>query len=268
MHIIGADDRRAIVVMLEKMLERIDPSGDHRFYTDASSVIQDLDKPVEVAFLDVEMPDIDGITLAKKITERYPMCNIIFLTGFKEYMPSAFDMHASGYILKPFSQQQIADALQHRRYRTPDVSERPVQVQCFGHFEVFVNGEAVKFSRKKSKELLAYLIDRKGALCTMDMLIGALDPELPASDSEKSKFRVYVADLSSTFSKLGIEGIIVKHAGMFGVEMKLLDCDYYRFLDGDPYAISHYVGEYMTQYSFAEETRGFLQMKYFQHGSE
>lgn len=157
--------------MLEKMLARIDPEGEHRFYTDPFKVLENLDKPIEAAFLDVEMPGMNGIELAKKIIERYPLCNIIFLTGYSEYMPSAFEIHASGYVLKPFSQKKIEDALQHRRYRTPNLSDRPVRVQCFGSFEVFVNGEAVKFKHSKSKELLAYLIDRKGALCSMDMLM-------------------------------------------------------------------------------------------------
>ncbi len=263
MYIIGADDRKSIVVMLEKMLANIDPEGEHRFYTDPFEVIKDLDKPVEVAFLDVEMPGMDGIALAKKIIERYPLCNIIFLTGYSEYMPSAFEMHASGYVLKPFSQKKLEDALLHRRYRVPDVNDRPVTVQCFGSFEVFVNGQSIKFGRQRSKELLAYLIDRKGSMCTMDMLIGNIYPDQPADDALKSKIRVYISDLISTLNKLGIEDLIVKNGGTFGVNTKLLNCDYYRYLDNDPFAISRYTGEYMTQYSFAEETRAFLEMKYY-----
>lgn len=263
MYLIGADDRKSIVVMLEKMLENIDPGGEHRFYTDPFEVIKDLDKPVEVAFIDVEMPGMDGIALAKKITERYPLCNIIFLTGYSEYMPSAFEMHASGYVLKPFSEKKLNDALLHRRYRVPDVSDRPVRVQCFGSFEVFVNGESIKFSRQRSKELLAYLIDRKGAMCSMDMLIGNIYPDKPADDALKSKIRVYISDLINTLNKLGIEELIVKNSGTFGVNTKLLNCDYYRYLDNDPLAISRYTGEYMTQYDFAEETRAFLEMKYY-----
>ena len=265
MYIIGADDRKAIVVMLEKMLANIDPNGEHRFYTDPFEVIKDLDKPVEVAFIDVEMPGMDGITLAKKITERYPLCNIIFLTGYSEYMPSAFEIHASGYILKPFSQKKLEEALLHRRYRVPDVSDRPIRVQCFGCFDVFVDGESVKFSRQRSKELLAYLIDRRGAMCTMDMLIGNLYPDQPAGDALKAKIRVYISDLISTFSKLDIENLIVKNSGTFGVNTKLLNFDYYRYLDNDPFAISHYTGEYMTQYTFAEDTRAFLEIKYYKY---
>lgn len=267
MYIIGVDDRRPIVTMLKRILEKIDPEGEHRFYTDPFRVLEELDKPIEVAFLDVEMPGMDGIELAKRIVKRYPLCNIIFLTGYTEYMPSAFELYASDYVLKPFSQKKIEESLQHLRHKTQDLSRRPVRVQCFGCFEVFVNGEPVKFKRQKSKELLAYIVDRRGALCSMDMLIGNLDPDHPADDTAKSKMRVYLGDLCDTFAKLGVKDLVVKSGGTFGIHTDLLDCDYYRYLDGDPYAISHYMGEYMSQYSFAEETRAFLEMKFYQEHS-
>ncbi len=262
MNIIGVDDKKSILVTLEKMLENIDPGGDHRFYTNPLQAVGELDKPIDVAFLDVEMPAMNGIELARRITVRYPLCNIIFLTGYSEYMPTAFDIHASGYILKPFSRKKLEDALEHRRYRTPDFMDKPVKVQCFGTFEVFVNGEAVKFSRQKSKELFAYLIDRQGAMCNMDMIIGNIEPESSADKSVKSKIRVYVGDLIMSFQKLGIHDMIVKTTGALGINRNLLDCDYYRWLNNDPFAVSRYMGEYMSQYDFAEETRAFLEMTY------
>ncbi len=263
MYIIGVDDRISVINTLEHILEKIDTGGEHRFYTDPLRAVEELDKPIEVAFLDVEMPGMDGIELAKRIVKRYPLCNIIFLTGFSEYMETAFDMHVSGYLLKPFSEKKVRDALQHLRHKPFSISHKPVRVQCFGSFEVFVNEEPVKFKRHKSKDTLAYLIDRKGALCNMDMLIGNIEPDKPLDDPSKSKIRVYIGDIIVSFLALGIEGIIVKSSGTFGVNPKLLDCDYYRYLDGDPYAISRYTGEYMTQYSFAEETRAFLERRYF-----
>ena len=263
MYIIGVDDKRSITIMLERILEKLDPGGVHRFYNDPLEVLDDLDEPLEVAFLDIEMPRLDGIELAKRITARYPLCNIIFLTGTGNYMQPAFDMHASGYILKPFTEKKIEDALSHLRYRTASAEVKPVRVQCFGCFEVFVNGEPVKFKRSKSKEMLAYLIDRRGALCNMDMMIGNIEPDSLPDETTKSKIRVYIGDLIFTFFKHGIDNIIIKSGGSFAVNTRLLECDYYRYLKGDPYAISLYAGEYMTQYSFAEETRGFLEMKYY-----
>ncbi|MBQ8966926.1 response regulator [Ruminococcus sp.] len=270
MNIIAVDDDRANVIMLQKILDKLDKSSDHRYYTDPLKVLEELDKPIETAFVDIGLPHMNGLELAERITARYPLCNVIFLTAHSEYALRAFEMHASGYIMKPFDYGKIEDALTHLRFRTPYFGSRPLQVQCFGSFEVFVNGEPVKFGRQKSKELLAYLIDRRGALCSMDMMIGNVEPDRPDDEASRSRIRVYIGDLKVTFLRLGIDDLIVRSSGTFAVDPALLDCDYYRYLSGDPYAISRYSGEYMTQYSFAEETRAFLEMKYYGgfHGDE
>ena len=262
MNMIGVDDKKAIIVTLEKILQELDPDGTHRFYTDPKKAADELDMPVDVAFLDVEMPGMSGVSLAEKLMKRYPKCNIIFLTGYSEYMARAFGMNASGYILKPFSKKKVRDALDHRRYRTSDLEDKPVKIRCFGNFEVFVKENVVPFKRQKSKELFAYLIDRKGAMCDADMIIGNIESNAVADETEKSKIRVYSSDIVSTFANLGIHDILTKSKGLYGVNTKLLDCDYYRFLENDSLAIAQYTGEYMTQYEFARETRTFLKEKY------
>lgn len=177
-------------------------------------------------------------------------------------MSAAFAIHASGYIIKPFTKEKIQDVILHRRYRFPDLSGRPVKVQCFGDFEVFVNGRPVVFNRQKTKKLLAYLIDRRGALCDTNTLIGNIEPECMADNKAKSKIRVYIGDPIVTFVKLRIDNLILKSSGTFGVDTSLLDCDHYRYLESDPQAISKYSGEYMTGYDFADETRELLRIKH------
>lgn len=262
MYMVGCDNDESTMMKLEKILRNIDPNGEHRFYTDAHSLINDLDKPVEMAFIDAEMSEMDGITLAQRIMARYPLCNIVFLADGTEYMQAAFGIHASGYIMKPLTKAKIQDEILHRRYITPDYSDRPVKVQCFGSFKVFVNGKPVVFKRQKTIMTLAYLIDRRGALCDTDTLIGNIEPESAADDTEKSKMRVYISDLAATFAELGIDDLILKFSGTYGVDTSLLNCDYYRYLESDPEAISKYSGEYMTGYDFAEETRELLRRKH------
>ena len=262
MNMIGVDDQKTIITTLEKMLKKIDPDGQHRFYYDPIAAKDDLDIPIDVAFLDVEMPNMDGVELAKRIIDRYPQCSIIFLTGHTEYMGSAFDVHASGYLLKPFSLDMVKESLDHRRYRSNEVKERPVKVHCFGTFDVFVGQERVHFSRNKAKELFALLIDRKGQMCYTDTIIRSIEPSSGINESSRAKIRVYIKSLINAFSELGINDIIIKNPGTIGVNMSLIDCDYYRLLGDDPFAASKYLGEYMTQYEFAAETRAWLLNKY------
>ena len=222
MNIIGVDDQQTIVSILEKMLKSIDPDGYHRFYIDPIAAADDLDLPVDVAFLDVEMPHMDGVELVKRIIDRYPQCSIIFLTGHTEYMCSAFDIHASGYLLKPFSPNMLKESLEHRRYRSFGNKERPVRVQCFGAFEVFVDQKPVRFLRNRAKELLAFLIDRKGKMCDTDMIISSIEPSSEINELSRNKLRVYVRSLINTFSDLGIDDIIIKSPRTIRVNMSLI----------------------------------------------
>ena len=262
MNIIAVDDQWAIIVTMKTMLKKIDPDGQHRFYTDSTEVLKELDQPVDVAFLDVEMPKMNGVTLAKRIIERYPECNIIFLTGYSEYMPSAFGLHASGYLLKPFSLDMLKEALKHLRYRRSEIREKPVRVRCFGSFEVFVDQKPVHFSRIKAKELFAFLIDQKGKMCDIETIISMTDPTSEINKSTKAQIRVYISDLIRTFEGLGIRGIVIKDSNAVGINVSLIDCDYYRLLENDPFVLSQYMGEYMIQYEFAETTSAILYNKY------
>lgn len=161
-------------------------------------------------------------------------------------MPKAFELFASGYIIKPVTEKAVVKALCHLRYRTPEYSYKPVRVQCFGNFEVYVNDEPVRFTRSKCKELFAYLIDRNGAVVTKDMVIGNLYPELAADNSHKSMARTALSELIKTFQQLGVDDLFFKYKDGMSVNISKVDCDYYRYLAGDPYAIHKFIGEYMT----------------------
>ncbi|MCR5283138.1 MAG: response regulator [Lachnospiraceae bacterium] len=263
MFTITVDDKQPIVNMMNRLLTRLDPEGSHQGFVDAMEALAMVKRqPVDVAFLDVDMPGMNGIELAKRIQSIRPLCNIIFITGYQEYMPEAFSLYASGYILKPVTEPAVKEALAHLRYRTPSVSTSRIQVRCFGSFEVFVDGRPVHFGRSKSKELFAYLIDRRGAVCTPEMVIGNLWPDEPFDEAVKGKNRVVTSDMVAAFTALGAESVIVRGVGGVAVDQRRVDCDYFRFLEGDAYAIHAYTGEYMTQYDFAEETRMHLLQKF------
>ena len=67
----------------------------------------------------------------------------------------------------------MRNVLENLRYPAEDVPAG-VKVQCFGNFEVFVGGRPLSFKRSKSKELLAYLVDRNGATCTNGEMLAVL----------------------------------------------------------------------------------------------
>ena len=204
---------------------------------------------IDLAFLDINMRFIDGITMAKKLQKLYPECNIIFCTGYTEYALDALGVYCSGYLLKPITQQAMHEALIHLRYPLP-LKKHQVELRCFGNFDVLCDGRPVAFKYKKTRELLAYLTDRRGAEATTQEIMAAIFEE-----NKPSYFSNIRLDLLDTFAALGIADVVSTSYGRMSIVREKVNCDYYDYLDGKN---RNFQGEYMSQYSFAEATCGIL----------
>lgn len=213
---------------------------------------------VTVAFLDIEMRGMTGLDLALRLKELDSKTNIIFVTGYSDYTGNALKLRASGYIMKPASAEQVREEIQNLRY--PPVRQR-LYVHCFGSFEVFIDGRPLGFPRAKCKELLAYLIDRKGAAANTGDIIAALWGDELISPSILSQVRTVFAELCKVLKNAGADDWIIKGRNSFSVDPDKIPCDYYDFCNGDVTALNTYAGEYMSKYSWAEMTNGWLSRK-------
>ena len=80
----------------------------------------------DVVFLDVQMPGLDGFAVLKKLLERTEvgrMPQIIFATAFDQYAVRAFDVNAVDYLLKPFDQARVMQALERARQRLQEAHQ-------------------------------------------------------------------------------------------------------------------------------------------------
>ncbi len=267
MNLIIVDDIVNVVKNVSRMLLEIDSSMDIFEFYDSKKVIESKEvlKDCNVAFLDINMPDISGIELARDLQKLNPKINIIFITGYREYMPDAFKIYASAYIEKPITKKMLIDALDHLRYPVySEIEEKRIRIQCFGNFEVFVNDSPLHFFRKKSKELFAYLVDRRGAICDSDMIIGNLWPDENVTSSLKSLQRMVVTDMFRSLNEYGLSNIVFRDKVGLSLNVNEVDCDYYKYLKGSKEPINQFRGEYMSQYSFAENTRAYLERNYYE----
>ena len=124
-----------------------------------------------------------------------------------------------------------------------------------------MGGRPLSFKRSKSKELLAYLVDRNGATCTNGEMLAVLWEDKPDTASLHSHLRNLIFDLSHTLEDAGVTGLLVRGRSTLAIDTSKVDCDYFNFLRGDRSAINSYRGEYMTQYSWAEVTRSALRQQ-------
>lgn len=261
MRMLVVDDKAMPRKVLYRAVAEADPTADVVACASATEVLGLPDvASFDVAFLDVDMPGMNGIDLARELKRRNPHINIIFATGYDEYMADAFSLHSSGYLMKPITTASVADELHNLRFPVADTAdEGKLVVRCFGNFEVFADGKAVAFGRTKTKELLAFLVDRQGAIVNLHEVEATLWEDSPHSGRTSSSYlRTLVADLRQSLSACGHDNALVKRRGALGVDMNQLSCDYYRYLAGDPLAINAWRGEYMSQYSWAETTKATL----------
>lgn len=220
-----------------------------------SSALEAVDiagrQQIGIAFLDIDMPEMDGLELAEKLKEKNPATNIIFVTAYAEYALEAFGMFASGYLLKPLQGKDVKRAVGNLRY--PMVSQKEgLRVQCFGNFEVFYGGEPVTFARAKAKEIFAYLVDLKGAAATTGELCGVLWEDSVDVERNKHYLRNLIADIRKALRNCHAEDVFLSGRNRYSVNPEKIECDYYRFLSRDAAAVNSYRGEYMKQYSWAE----------------
>ena len=214
------------------------------------------DNIVNVAFLDINMRGMGGLTLAEKIVSLCPDCKIVFCTGYEEYAIPAFKIHASGYLMKPISAQDVQGEIDN--IKGVRQKEKLLTVKCFGHFDVYAKDEALQFKRSKTKELFAFLVDRHGASMTAKQICAVLFPDDTDDEKNVAYIRQLMLDLKNTLKMVGAERVLCHETPYYRINTDLLKCDYISYLEtGKP----EFYGEYMTQYSWAEETCAMLQFK-------
>ena len=254
---IAVDDE---VLMLGALVKAVNASPDIATvekFSDCEMALEFVkNNAVDIAFLDINMRGMGGLALAEKIIAMRPDCKIVFCTGYEEYALSAFKLHASGYLMKPISAEDVQKEIDNIKGLRQ--KEKLLTVRCFGNFEVYSKGEKVAFKRLKSKELFAFLIDRNGAGMTAKQICAILFPDDMDDSKNAAYLRQLVLDLKNTLRTVGAESVLRHETPCYRVDTTLIQCDYISYLEtGKP----EFYGEYMMQYSWAEQTCAMLMFK-------
>jgi two-component SAPR family response regulator len=257
MRAIAVDDEE---LMLHALVRAISASPDIdevvKFSSCENALNYAKDNYFDIAFLDINMRGMGGIALAEKIIELCPNSKIVFCTGYEEYAISAFKLHASGYLMKPISAEDVQGEIDN--IKGLRIKEKLLDVKCFGNFEVYVKNERLVFKRSKTKELFAFLVDRRGAGMTAKQICAVLFPDDTDDTKNMAYLRQLVMDLKNTLKTVGAEAVFCHETPCYRVDVSLIKCDYFNHLEcGKP----EFFGEYMAQFSWAEETCATLRIK-------
>ena len=248
MRVLAVEDEVRLLRQLTNQIREALPESEIAAFDNADEALDALQQEtIDIAFLDIMIGNMTGVDLAKQIKAVYPHCDIVFCTGYSEYAPQAFELGASDYLMKPVTEEKIEHALSQLRHTSMNIgAKQGLYIQCFGDFEVFYDGEPVAAFTKRSKELLAYLINKEGILCPNSEICNVI-----FRGNSDSYLRVAKRDLKAILRDIGKADVLVSGWGVMGINRKEVRCDYFDYLDGKPGALNLYKGVYMSQYEWA-----------------
>ena len=259
MNVLYIDDELPAIGKFDYLVKKIKEIDKAATFSEIGSALEYAKKtPIDIAFLDIEMPGMNGLDLAQTLRQINYDTKIIFLTAYDEYALDAFSAEAVGYILKPYSLEQLVEAIDKAR----KVSYAPphnLYIRTMPFFDVFINRNLLRFNSEKSKELLAVLIDANGQSMTTGQIIAYLWPDRPYDENTQSLCRVTFKRLREILNAAHIGYILGSGTTQRFVKPDLFDSDYKDFFKEDGKVRRTYDGRYMAQYSWAETTNAGLQ---------
>ncbi len=242
------DDEKAVLAHTEKMIKSCFPDDEVvPFLKSREMLAAFTERPADIVYLDIEMPGLSGIELARTLHDVKENVNIIFVTGYEQYAYEAFNVYASDYMKKPCSPEKIMASVKKLRY--PISTAKALYIRTFGNFDVFYNGTPLHFRSEVDKQLLAYLVDREGALVSRAEMAGILYED-DYSRTKQVQLTRAAARLTETLNEAGVKDFFFSDNGSYHVDVTQCDCDLLEWKKGNPDV--KFAGEYMEQYSFGE----------------
>jgi len=190
----------------------------------------------DVVFLDIAMPEMNGLELASRLIEQDDELMVIFVTGYNQYALEAFKVNALDYILKPVNPNRIQKCIS-RLIKLKGSSnenkyeESTTRIDCFDDFEVNGNKGLVKWATRKVEEMLAYFIVNRDSNIDGWLLGETLWPE---EEPEKVKTNLHstLYRLRKTIKEDGLPIDVSSNKsgkGIYRCSLGQLSCDLVEF---------------------------------------
>lgn len=227
------DDEEHALDMLEIMLRELGNVDIAGKYMNPLQAVEDIkQQQVDAVFLDIEMPGMKGVDVARVIQTAHPGLHIIFTTAYAEYAIEAFEIHSLDYLLKPIKQERLHQSFKRieeavmRRSVEREESDGP-RIRCMGGFSVQLGnaGSAqLSWRTNKEKELCALLVHRSGQTVESVVIMEALWPE---SNAEKARTYLHtcISLLRKNIRESGLPFTVHKTGNGYSLDCNNLVCD-------------------------------------------
>ena len=237
LRVVIVDDEVPVLNLLRMVLEKTGMVKVEGAYTDPQEALESIEKvKPEAVFLDIEMPEMNGLELAGHLIEQDPDLMVVFVTGYNEYALEAFGVNALDYILKPVTPSAIHKCISRLNKlkgitSAAKTEECEKRIYCFGDFSAFGENGPVKWPTRKVEELLAYFIINRDSNVEGWELGEVLWPEAEP-DKVMANLHTTLFRLRKTIKEEGLPIDIFSERGRSGIyrcTLKKLSCDLVEF---------------------------------------
>lgn len=218
------DDERPAIKALEYHLKDYPEVNVAAAYINPLEAIENMHqhKP-QVVFLDINMPQLQGIDAGSRILDISPDTEIVFVTAYEQYAIDAFELYAMDYILKPIDPLRLKKTLGRlmKIQSSVKVPESKLIIQTLGKFRIgWDNQQPIKWRTEKTKELFLLMLYYKNRIMTKEELVEILWPD---QNPEKAVHQLYngIYYIRKTLAEYGIDRSMI-----------MIDSSYTLKLDG------------------------------------
>lgn len=231
------DDEVPSLILFKLIIAKYEYIEIIKEYTNPSdALVQIPSLSPDVIFIDIEMPNLNGIELAKKIKEHDENIQVVFVTAYEKYALNAFEVSAVNYILKPITEEDLSITINrlmknynNQRHLLKTGSEA-LKIVAFGGFQVYGMNEhtMISFPTKKVQELFAYFVYHRDKQLDKWQLCEILWPDSSPKNAEHS-LHSSISRMRHCLKEAGVMDVLSRNKSHYRSEFVEFKCDLWEF---------------------------------------